>query len=172
MSQESQTIKTTRGQVVHTPAGEGQTLWVMGDTYTIKATEKDTNGALSLIEASVPPGEGPPPHWHAREDEAYYLLSGSLEVLGDDRTFMAHAGDFVFIPRGTRHRFKNVGLHTARLLFLFTPGGFEGYFTKIGHPAKPGELPPPLTEADVQRSADAAPEYGVHVTWDDSALHV
>jgi quercetin dioxygenase-like cupin family protein len=122
-------------------AGEGPTTWFSGDTYTIKASAESTNGSLGLVEATVPPGGGPIAHAHSRADEAFYVLSGELEILDGARTFVAGAGDFVFIPRGTRHRFKNTGLHSARMLFMFTPGGEERVF-RYGDEAQPGHPPP------------------------------
>lgn len=103
-----------RHSVVHVPAGEGPSICVAGDTYTIKASKENTKGALAFLEASVPPGAGPMPHVHTREDEVYYVLAGELEILDRDQTFVARPGDFIFIPRGTFHRFKNSGVHTAR----------------------------------------------------------
>src|SRR5687768_14725942 len=88
-------------------AGEGSAHWAVGDTYTFKATAASTAGALALLEASVPAGSGPPPHVHEHEDEAFYLLAGTLEISTEDETFDARAGDFVFVPRGTPHHFKN-----------------------------------------------------------------
>jgi quercetin dioxygenase-like cupin family protein len=131
---------TTRG-AVHVPAGEGVTTWFSGDTYTIKASAESTNGALGVVEASVPAGGGPVAHAHGRTDEAFYVLSGEVEVLDGGRTFMARAGDFVFIPRGIRHRFKNRGAHSARLLFLFTPAGEERVF-RYGDEPQPGVQAP------------------------------
>ena len=43
-------------------AGEGRSIWVIGDRYTIKCSGNDTSGAYALLEAVVPPGAGPPPH--------------------------------------------------------------------------------------------------------------
>jgi mannose-6-phosphate isomerase-like protein (cupin superfamily) len=126
---------------VHVPAAEGPTTWFSGDTYTIKASGQSTNGSLGLVEATVPPGGGPIAHAHTRTDEAFYVLSGELQILDGSRTFVAGAGDFVFIPRGIRHRFKNTGLHSARMLFMFTPGGEEGVFV-YGDEAQPGQPPP------------------------------
>jgi quercetin dioxygenase-like cupin family protein len=131
---------TTSG-AVHVPAGEGPTTWFSGDTYTIKASGESTGGSLGLVEATVPPGGGPIAHIHTRTDEAFYVLSGELEMLDGGRTFIARTGDFVFIPRGIRHRFKNTGVHSARLLFMFTPGGEERVF-KYGDEAQPGHPPP------------------------------
>jgi quercetin dioxygenase-like cupin family protein len=155
--------------VVHVPAGEGQKLWVVGDTYTLKATRENTGGALALIEASVPPGGGPPPHVHRVEDEAYYLLEGDLEVLDEERTFVARAGSFVFIPRGTLHRFRNVGYAHARVLFLFTPAGFDQFFVAVGQPARAGEVAPLLGEAEIARTQELAPRYGMEVRFPEPA---
>ena len=79
---------------------------------------------------------------HTKTDEAFYLLSGELEILDGARTFVAGAGDFVFIPRGIRHRFKNTGLHATKVLFMFTPAGEESVFL-YGDEAQPGQPPTP-----------------------------
>jgi mannose-6-phosphate isomerase-like protein (cupin superfamily) len=134
---------TKRG-AIHVPAGEGLTWWFAGDTYTIKASGESTDGSLGLVEATVPPGGGPVAHAHTRADEAFYVLSGDLEILNGDETFVARTGDFVFVPRGTRHRFKNTGVHGVRMLFLFTPGGEERVF-RYGDQAQPGQPPPAWT---------------------------
>jgi hypothetical protein len=47
------------------------------------------------------------------------------------------------VPAGTRHRFRNKFLHTARMLFLFTPGGLEASVVEGGHEAVQG-MPPPV----------------------------
>jgi glyoxylate utilization-related uncharacterized protein len=67
-----------------------------------------------------------------------YLLSGELEFFDGDRTFIARAGDVVFCPRRIRHRFTKVGLHTAKMIFMDTPGGTEGIFVEGGDEPKPG----------------------------------
>lgn len=129
---------------IYVPAHEGETRWVMGDTYSTKVTSADTNGAFSLIEASVQAGAGSIAHTHNSNDEAFYLLSGELEFLDGDHTFVAKAGDFVYVPRNTRHRFTNTASHTARMIFMFTPAGPERAFEIIGEPARPGvQAPPP-----------------------------
>jgi quercetin dioxygenase-like cupin family protein len=131
----------TRRGGLHVRRFEGVHRWNSGDTYTIKVTAAQTGGSLGFIEGTVPPGGGPAAHAHSNEDEAFYLLSGDLEFLNGDETFIAGPGDVVFIPRGNRHRFKNVGLHSAHILFLFTPGGQEGYFVETGDEPTPGEPP-------------------------------
>jgi glyoxylate utilization-related uncharacterized protein len=69
-------------------------------------------------------------------------VSGELELLTSDRIFTACSGDFIFVPRGNRHRFRNTGLHTAKLLFMYTPGGVEELFVEGGDEPQPGVAPP------------------------------
>src|SRR5437763_14005735 len=73
-------------------AGEGKAYWVVGDLYTILASGADTGGAYALIHATVPPGGGPPPHVHRREDEAFYVLGGEVAFHADGRDVGAGAG--------------------------------------------------------------------------------
>lgn len=119
----------------------------------MKATKARTAGSLAFIEAVVPPGGGPIAHAHAAEDEAFYILDGELEFLDGDRTFIGGPGDFVFIPRRRRHRFKNITGQSAKTLFLFTPAGPEDLFPEGGDDPCPGKRPVPW---DMERVAQAA----------------
>ncbi|MFJ5776460.1 cupin domain-containing protein [Streptomyces sp. NPDC093094] len=148
------------GAVVHQPAGTGvKTVWFGDAIYSFKAISENTGGNLTLAEATVPPGGGPPPHIHPNADEAFYILSGDIEFLNGEKTFVAGTGDFVFVPRGTRHRFRNVGLQTAHLLFMFTPAYLEKFFMEIGQEARAGEAPQPLTAEQRQMIVDLAPRH-------------
>lgn len=53
-------VATSPGQArpLYVPPGEGRGLWVVGDTYTFKATGEQTGGRLAVFEASMPPGPG------------------------------------------------------------------------------------------------------------------
>src|SRR4051794_29439636 len=97
-------------------AGEGRSIWVTGDRYTIKCSDRDTNGAYALMEAIVPPGNGPPPHIHSREDEAFYVLEGDLQFHADGSSFTAASGAWVTLARGSLHYFRNIGSKPARML--------------------------------------------------------
>lgn len=123
---------------IYVPRDGGVTKWFSGDVYSVKLAAEQTGGSLGLIEASVPPGGGPDPHTHRDQDETFYVLSGELEFLDGEKTFVAGPGDLVFCRRNLRHRFKNTGLHTARMLFFYTPGGPEGLFTEGGDEPRPG----------------------------------
>lgn len=144
-------------------AADGAAFWVVGDTYTVTVSAEITGGAYGLVEAAVPPGSGPPPHLHTREDEAFYLLDGQLEFTAGEQTVLAGAGDFVFLPRGNLHRFTNPGVLPARALILVSPGGFEGFFRDAGTPARPGEPAPPFDPADAPRIASISAAFGAEI---------
>src|SRR5262245_18354296 len=75
------TFMSSQSRIHHLPAGSGPVYWGPGDEVTFMLTGAETGGAFCLAAVSVPPGGGPPPHIHDREDETLYLLQGALTVL-------------------------------------------------------------------------------------------
>lgn len=143
-------------------SGTAPAVWGPGDLYNLLATGEETNNAFFQFEAIVPAGGGPPPHIHTREAESFYVVSGSLEILLGDSTYQAKSGDFVFVPPGTLHRFKNVGGGTAVQLVTFAPAGMEGFFREAFPPVTDRKAPPPpVTDALIQKMNQVAPKYGV-----------
>ena len=63
---------------VHVPPDGGDTVFLVGDTYTTILSGAQTGGAFTLLEALVPPETGPPPHAHQAEDETFVLLEGEM----------------------------------------------------------------------------------------------
>ncbi len=122
--------------------GEGTTVQgPAGGPLTFKVRGEQTGGRLTAIENVVAPGDGPPLHVHAGEDEAWYVIEGRLRFrLGDDLA-SAPAGSFVFVPRGTPHCFHNDADEPARILVLFTPAGMERFFDRFA--ALPAGPPDP-----------------------------
>lgn len=99
---------------------------------TFRARSDQTGGAVTVWVSVIEPGQGPPLHVHLREDEFFYVLEGCLRFrLGDD-LFEAHAGSFVFIPRGMPHAWQNVGEGQVRFLGGLTPGSpaLERFFER------------------------------------------
>ncbi len=139
----------------------GRSIWLLGMLVTFKAVSEETGGEYSLYELTVPPQLGALPHIHHAENEAFYVLDGEVEFLKGERTVRAGVGEFVFIPKGVVHGFKNVGQEPARCLGIVTPGGLaEKLLTGLGEPAKAETLPPlPEGPPDVERIAAIVSKY-------------
>jgi len=131
-------------------AGEGKTISVLGNSYTYKAAKEETGGAYTLIEGTVV-GDGPPPHIHTTEEEAFYVLEGELNVLVGQRTVTATAGAFVLVPRGTVHTFSKAGTASAKILTIISPAGFEKFFEEIAGPP------------DLEKIMALAPKYNLEI---------
>ena len=112
--------------------GEGSTVQgPAGGPLTYKVRGEQTAGTLTVFENVIAPGDGPPLQVHASEDESWYVIEGRLRFRLDEEMRGAPAGSFVFVPRGIRHCFQNVGGQPARILVLFTPSGMERFFDRF-----------------------------------------
>ena len=152
------------GIPVHRAAKTGPTFWGPGDAYTLLATGKETNGAYFQLEAVVGAGGGPPPHIHHSEDETFYLVEGELDMRLGDANITVHACDYVSVPRGTVHGYRNTGSTPATMIVTFVPAGFEKFFQEVFDPATdPALPPPPPSEEMIQRIIEAAPKYGYEI---------
>src|SRR6516165_2692197 len=125
-------------QAVIKRRGEGRVVAVVGDVYRFLATGEDTNGKYALWEALVPPGGGPPPHVHSREEEGFYILEGEITFTIGDKRLVATAGVFANLPVGTPHSFKNESNKPAKMLVSVAPAGLEKMFMEIGAPLAEG----------------------------------
>jgi quercetin dioxygenase-like cupin family protein len=138
--------------------GEGTAVWFLGNLMVVKATAESTNGAYGLLESLVAAGSSPPLHIHNGEDEAFWVLDGTLTVCCGGETFTAGAGSYVFLPRGVPHTYRVDSATPARVLTLLTPGGCEAFFVEGGRPAERLELPPAGT-VDIPKMKRAAEKF-------------
>jgi deazaflavin-dependent oxidoreductase (nitroreductase family) len=130
--------------------GEGaQHLAVVGDTYTVLVSGRDTAGRYTLIDMLVPRGGGPPPHRHDFE-EMFTVLEGEIEVTFRGETKTVRAGETVNVPANAPHRFTNAAATPARLLCMCTPAGQEEFFALVGD-LVPSRTSPPPSLSDVER---------------------
>ena len=114
----------TSGPIVLGPA-EGR-AYEMPDMHAVfKADGEETGERYSVSEWWVKPhGKGPGPHFHAVEDELFYVIAGTMSVMVADVWRDLATGSFVRIPAGTMHDFANRGDEPAALLNVFM-GSFE-----------------------------------------------
>jgi quercetin dioxygenase-like cupin family protein len=75
---------------------------------------------------------GPDPHFHRTMSESFYVLAGSVRIF-DGRSWVdCSPGDFVHVPPGGVHGFRNESGAPAEMLILFAPGApREGYFEEL-----------------------------------------
>jgi mannose-6-phosphate isomerase-like protein (cupin superfamily) len=89
-----------------------------------------TRGLFGLYrwEMGPEPG-GPGPHFHRTITESFYVLSGSIRIYDGREWIDAQPGDFVHVPEGGIHGFRNESGEPASMLIHFAPGApREGYF--------------------------------------------
>ncbi len=150
-------------EVRYVAPNEGKKLWVTDELMTFKVTGQDTGGKYALTDSMVPPQGGPPPHIHYREDEAFWVLEGELEILVGENRFKASAGSFVHLPKGVLHSYQNVGSGPARFLTLMVLAGLERFFEEVGKLATDLSSAPPFEQEDLDKLLAVAPKYGVQI---------
>jgi mannose-6-phosphate isomerase-like protein (cupin superfamily) len=95
------------------PMLAGRILGTIDDAFVI-AEWQDPGGPPG------PPRFIAPPHLHCRDDEAWYVVEGTLRVRVGEQDVEAQAGSAVFVPRGTPHNYWNPGRGPLRYLLVMT----------------------------------------------------
>jgi quercetin dioxygenase-like cupin family protein len=106
-------------------------IGLVGDTYTVLLSGKDTAGRYCLIDMHIPPGGGPPPHRHDFE-ETFVLIEGEIVATFRGNERVVQAGETIHIPSNAPHQFQNRSNRAARLLCICSPAGPEDFFMKLG----------------------------------------
>jgi mannose-6-phosphate isomerase-like protein (cupin superfamily) len=124
------TAPAPRAPVVLAP-GEGREYPMGRIRAVFKADGAETADGYSISEWWLEPHtQGPGAHSHP-EDDVFYVLSGTMSVLVDDRWIDAPAGSFVLVPGGTTHDFENRTAQAAGVLNVSAPGPFEPHMPDI-----------------------------------------
>lgn len=143
---------------------EGEMFDVVGDRYRFLATTDMTNGRYAVIEAFVPPGGGPPPHVHSREEEGFYIIEGEMTFRAEDRAIRLSAGGFINLPIGVMHSFRNETDRPVKMLIIVAPGGIEAMFRQAGRAANDPTSPiAPFEDSDKGKLVAAAAEHGIEI---------
>lgn len=123
----------------------------------------DTWGKYCLLELGLAPGMSTPRHTHTREDEAYFVLSGEVEVIVDGEVFPLRPGDTLIAPRNLPRQLRNPGKTENHYLIILSPSGLEE-FVKTTCLLAPNDAPAPTAPppAAVQNVFDRAVNYGIY----------
>ncbi len=124
------------------PAGhEPELTYPNGNTAHYLATGASTHGLFGLYRWEMgPEPSGPGPHFHRSISESFYVLSGSVRIYDGSRWIETVPGDFVHVPEGGIHGFRNESGEPASMLLHFAPGApREGYFEGLAEFAASGK---------------------------------
>ncbi len=101
---------------------------VLRGTITFLVTAKESDGAITELEATVMPGGKNPPHYHKTYDETFTVIDGvlRLDLSGDVRKDLVGGQSYV-VRAGNVHSFRSETNQPARVRTRIVPGneGFE-----------------------------------------------
>ena len=129
------------------PAEGTADFWSRDALWSVLLSGERTGGDFTMIEQLMPACNGAPLHVHDRLHEYFYLIEGEIRFQVGDRVVSGTTGSAVSIPPGTAHGFVVVS-DTARVLNMYTPGGFDDRLHFTATPATSRTLPPPGTTTD------------------------
>ncbi|MER5394364.1 cupin domain-containing protein [Saccharopolyspora sp. NPDC002686] len=117
-------------------ATDGPTVGA-GTAYHYLSTTASTGGEYGLYRVDMgPESAGPSTHFHKAMSESFFVLSGTMRLFDGERWIDATSGDYLYVPVGGLHAFRNESGEPASMLMLFAPGApreeyFEG-ITELG----------------------------------------
>jgi mannose-6-phosphate isomerase-like protein (cupin superfamily) len=116
-----------------------------GTTVGYLATGATTDGLFGLYRWAMSAARGGArPHVHRTFAESFFVLAGSIQVYDGHRWLDTTAGDFVHVPAGAVHGFRNESGEPAAMLIHFAPGvPREAYFEGLAEHARTGPPPEP-----------------------------
>ncbi|MEW1552024.1 cupin domain-containing protein [Streptomyces tsukubensis] len=132
----------TRGEVnaIFRPAGNPPDLSSPGATTHYLATGESTGGEFGLYEVELGArSAGAETHFHKTMSESFYVLSGELKLYDGETWTTGRAGDFLYVPVGGLHAFRNATDEPMSMLMVFSPGApREEYFERVAEMARRG----------------------------------
>jgi len=109
--------------------GKGENYPYSQDHCFIKLSSRDTNGELCFVEDTLKPGFFLARHHHKIMTEVFYILEGEVELIFDDETVLAKAGDTITVPPNIWHAARCV--EGGKMLSIFKNGQFDLYLERL-----------------------------------------
>jgi quercetin dioxygenase-like cupin family protein len=125
---------------VYRPDGEIPRLVRPKTVMTFVAPGSVTDGRYGLFRFDMQPrAGGPSAHFHRTFSESFYVLAGTVRLYDGAMWVSATAGDFLHVPEGGIHAFRNASDEPASMLIMFAPGApREDYFREAAELAESG----------------------------------
>lgn len=113
------------------PCNSGRAYSMGGIRAIFKADGAETQSKYSVSEWWLEPNTaGPGAHAHL-EDDLFYVIEGTMNLLKGDRWIEAEKGSLLVVPGGATHDFENRSTSRAGVLNFSIPGGFEKNMPQI-----------------------------------------
>ncbi|MGH9801927.1 MAG: cupin domain-containing protein [Blastocatellia bacterium] len=110
-------------------SGGGPSYDWANDQICVKTTCDHADGRVTVVEDTLKPGFHLARHYHKRMTEIFYILDGQVTFNFDDEKVIASRGMTVNIPPNVPH--EVVSEKGARLITVFSPGGFDKYLKEM-----------------------------------------
>lgn len=138
----------------------GLILEFFGPTVEFLTSPDDERNDFCVLKGTIPPGVSVPLHSHG-DTEDFIVISGSVEGLRHDsdgyKWIAAKAGDYIHVPGGARHAWRNVSDRPV-INLIVTTKTLGRFFRESGRPAT--GAPQPVTPEDLARFAAISARYG------------
>ncbi|GAA2575341.1 MULTISPECIES: cupin domain-containing protein [Streptomyces] len=123
---------------------DGETILLGTTRMRVLEDGTHTGHRLGMAESVLAPHTpGPPQHRHARHDEGFYVVSGTVRFTVGEEDIDAGAGTLVMVPPGAPHTFANTTGEPAVMLSTFTPDLYVRYFHDLRDLYADGRTPTP-----------------------------
>ncbi|MCX2934798.1 cupin domain-containing protein [Mycobacterium sp. CVI_P3] len=100
-----------------------------GVKYSYLASQESTGGDFGLYRVDIAAAAGGPgPHFHKAMSESFFVLSGRMRLYDGTEWVDGTTGDYLFVPPGGIHGFRNEADEPASILMLFAPGAPREYY--------------------------------------------
>jgi mannose-6-phosphate isomerase-like protein (cupin superfamily) len=121
-------------------AHEPDLIYANGTAVHNLARGASTDGLFGLYRWEMgPEASGPGPQFHRSLAESFYVLAGTVRIYDGREWLETQEGDFVHVPPGGIHGFRNESGAPASMLIHFAPGApREGYFEGLARFAVTG----------------------------------
>ncbi len=116
-----------RQQVVE--SGGGPSYDWANDHICVKTTCDHADGRVTVVEDRLKPGFHLARHYHKTMTEIFYVLDGQVTFNFEDEKVVASGGMTITIPPHVTH--EVVSEKGARLITVFSPGGFDKYLEEM-----------------------------------------
>ena len=126
-----------------------------GTSFTLIESAADSGGKRIEFEVTMASGaQGPPKHFHPRQDESWKVIEGELALFVEDGWRTVGAGESLSIPPNTIHTFRNRSSGDVRFRDIHEPAlDFQEYIEALHRQAVAGKMTSRMTPSTLIHGA-------------------